>query len=82
MSKCIKKLTLKSDDKNVTVTILIGGFDKKNPKEFMDRVVEKYTKNKGPYNEFIENNIDLPWVRVIIHNINDGKYSYYNPNIK
>ncbi len=58
------------------VAILRGGFSNPNPKDYMDMVVYDYVKNHI-YNEFIEEHLDTPWVRVVITGINDLHYYDY-----
>ena len=57
------------------LAILRGGFHSPNPKAYMDNVVSDYVRDHI-YNEFIEENLDTPWVRVIITGIN--ALDYYN----
>lgn len=58
------------------MAILRGGFSSPNPKAYMDNVVSNYVQNHL-YNEFIEEHLDTPWVRVIITGINDLSYLSY-----
>lgn len=44
----------------------------------MDAVVSKYVDDKM-YNEFIEEPLDNPWVRVIIFGINNLSFNPYCP---
>lgn len=69
--------TLKSEDKKLVVTILRGGYNHEDPASYMDEVVKNYVENKD-YNEFIETNLDLPWVRVIIEGINEIAFTKYS----
>lgn len=58
------------------VAILRGGFKSPNPKAYMDMVVADYVKDHL-YNEFLEEHLDTPWVRVIITGINELDYYGY-----
>lgn len=57
-------------DRTAYVTILIGGLTSVNPKKFMDEVVYEYVYGRM-YNEYIDANLDNPWLRIIIEDIND-----------
>ncbi len=72
----VEVYTLQSSDKSLTITILKGGYNHEDPASYMDGVVEDYVKNRA-YNEFIETNLDLPWVRVIIEGINEIAFTKY-----
>ena len=52
------------------VTILVGGLDKENPKNYMDLVVSEFVGNRM-YNEYVDANLDNPWLRIIVEDIND-----------
>lgn len=41
-----------------------------NPKEVLDRAVREYVQNNG-YHELIDANMDNPWMRVILSDINN-----------
>ena len=56
--------------RNAYITILIGGLETGTPKSFMDIVVAKYVSNRM-YNEYVDANLDNPWLRIIIEDIND-----------
>lgn len=58
------------------IAVLRGGFKSPDPKEYMDSVVYDYVKGHL-YNEFIEEHLDTPWVRVIITGINELDYHGY-----
>ena len=58
------------------MAVLRGGFSSPNPKAYMDNVVSNYVQNHL-FNEFIEEHLDTPWVRVIITGINDLSYLPY-----
>ena len=61
----------------VTIGILmyIGSGD---PVKHLNEAVRLYVKDKG-YNEFIDANMDNPWVRVIIKGINDMEQLPFDP---
>lgn len=63
--------------KKVKVGILsyIGSGD---PVKHLNEAVNLYVKNEG-YNEFIDANMDNPWVRVIVKGINDLEPVEFNP---
>lgn len=52
------------------LAIIIGGLNSDKPKEYLDKVVEKYVSGKT-YNEFIDSHLNNPWIRVVITGIND-----------
>lgn len=52
------------------ITILVGGLNDSNPKAYMDYVVSDFV-NGRMYNEYIDANLDNPWLRIIIEDIND-----------
>lgn len=62
---------------NVKIAILIGGLNSNNPKQYMDDAVSEYVERCG-YNEFIEEHLDNPWVRVIIRDFNSIKFEKFN----
>lgn len=62
---------------NIKIGILRGGFSKTNPKEYMDLAVYEYVEG-CIYNEFIEEHLDNPWLRVVIKGINDMKFNPFN----
>ncbi len=66
-----------TNDKKVQIGILMytGSGD---PVKQLNEAVYLYTKNEG-YNEFIDANMDNPWIRVIIKGINDMKQEEFNP---
>ncbi len=61
----------------VGVLIYIGAGD---PVKHLNEAVSKYVGHEG-YNEFIDANMDNPWVRVIIKGINDMEQVEFNPEI-
>ena len=56
--------------KNARITILFGGLNHANPKAYMDYVVSEFVDGKF-YNEYIDSNLDNPWLRIIIEGVND-----------
>lgn len=58
------------------LAILRGGFTSPNPKAYMDLVVADYVQHHI-FNEFLEEHLDTPWVRVIITGINNLNYYPY-----
>jgi hypothetical protein len=56
--------------KNAQMTILVGGLNRENPKQYMDYVVATFVADTM-YNEYIDANLDNPWLRIIIQDIND-----------
>lgn len=62
------------------IAILVGGFDKDNPKGYMDKVVKKYA-GENSYNEFIESFLDNPWVRVVTIGINEIDFKEYEGKV-
>ncbi len=62
--------THKIDTKNVFITVLIGGLHSSNPQSYMDNVVSEFVE-KRMYNEYVDANLDNPWLRIIIEDIND-----------
>lgn len=62
---------------NVKIAILRGGFSHANPKEYMDLAVYAYVEG-CIYNEFIEEHLDNPWLRVVIKGINEIDFNPFN----
>lgn len=59
------------------VVILKGGIDADNPTEYMNEVVD-YILNllgKPKYNQFIEDYLDNPWVRILIFDFNSMEFN-------
>ncbi len=61
---------IKNGNKVAFVTILVGGLNLSNPKSYMDNVVHEFVQGRM-YNEYIDANLDNPWLRIIIEDIND-----------
>ncbi len=49
-----------------------------DPTPHLDEAVRIYTQGQG-YNEFIDANMDNPWVRVITKGINEMNQNKFNP---
>jgi hypothetical protein len=66
-------------NKKVKVGILIytGAGD---PVKHLNEAVHNYVRNEG-YNEFIDANMDNPWVRVIIKGMNEMEKVEFIPEI-
>ena len=58
------------NNKSVYLTILVGGLNENNPQEYMDFVVSKFVTGRM-YNEYVDANLDNPWLRIIIEDVND-----------
>lgn len=65
-----KTILVNNGNKSAFMTILVGGFDAQNPKSFMDGVVAEFVRDRM-FNEYIDSNLDNPWLRIIIEDIND-----------
>jgi hypothetical protein len=50
-----------------------------NPKSILDSAVSEYVKRNG-YHELIDANLDNPWMRVILSNINDMVQENFDPS--
>lgn len=61
----------------VAIFTYIGQQD---PIERLNDAVNIYVGHEG-YNEFVDANMDNPWVRVIIKGINEVGHSVFNPQI-
>lgn len=59
-----------NNGKKLNIAILIGGFKSENPQQYMDNLVSRYVGSNG-YNEYIDSNLDVPWIRIIIDDLND-----------
>jgi hypothetical protein len=68
-----------TNNKKIKVGILIyvGSGDPVKP---LNEAVHLYVRNEG-YNEFIDANMDNPWIRVIIKGINDMEQVEFDPEI-
>ena len=74
---CQYDLIGKDGKRKGKIAIIRGGLNKENPIEFMNSIVHDYVKN-DLYNEFIEIEMDNPWVRVILDGINELEYEEFN----
>jgi hypothetical protein len=67
-------------DKNNKVrgkmAILRGGLRSPNPVAVMNTAVSNYVERE-PHNQFIEINMDNPWLRVVISGINEVDYEEF-----
>lgn len=50
----------------------------KDPKKILDYAVSIYVQNDG-YHELIDANLDNPWMRVLLSDINNMKQENFNP---
>ena len=66
-------------DKKMKVGILFYNGEG-DPVKNLNEAVHLYVNHQG-YNEFIDSNMDNPWVRVIIKGINDMEPVEFNPEI-
>jgi hypothetical protein len=68
-----------TNDKRIKVGILIytGSGD---TVKHLDEAVDLYVRHEG-YNEFIDANMDNPWVRVIVKGINDMEQLTFDPEV-
>ncbi len=66
------------NDKEIgKMAIFKGGIGASNPKSVMDKSVKHYVGQES-YNQFVEINLDNPWVRVVIKGINELKYEHFD----
>jgi len=70
---------LETSNHGVQVGILMykGSGD---PVKHLNEAVHEYVKTEG-YNEFIDANMDNPWIRVIVKGINNIPQTEFNPTI-
>lgn len=59
----------------IAVLMYVGEED---PVAILDKAVSQYVGHEG-YSEFIDINMDNPWVRVVMSGINEMKQVPYNP---
>lgn len=59
------------------VVILKGGINADNPTEYMNEVVDYVLKllGKPKYNQFIEDYLDNPWVRILVFDFNSMEFN-------
>ena len=55
------------------IAIMYGGLYEENPKEYMDKVVNKYADGK-PYSQYVDIHMDDPWFRIVLFGVNDLDY--------
>jgi hypothetical protein len=72
----LKEITTRAGQVKVAIFTFVGYDD---PTVALDRAVATYVGHEG-YNEFIDANMDNPWVRVIIKGINDLDAVRFDPN--
>ena len=78
---CQYPLIGKDGAKNGKLAILRGGLRSENPIAHMNTAVHQYVERE-PYNEFVEIQMDNPWVRVIISGINELEFEpFINQNL-
>ena len=53
---------------------------KSDPKVMLDLAIKEYVDNNG-YHELIDANLDNPWMRVVLSDINDMKQEIYDSTI-
>jgi len=51
-----------------------------NPKPVLDYAIHLYVETNG-YHQFIDANLDNPWTRVIMSDINGMKQDKFNPSL-
>lgn len=68
---------LKEGRGNATIAVFIYT-GSANPKTVLDEAVRIYTNGNG-YHEFIDANLDNPWTRVIMSDVNNMTQSRFNP---
>lgn len=61
-------LTNKHNQEVGRLAIFIGGLNLSNPNGILNRAVSQYTQNML-YTELVDKNLDTPWIRMIITNI-------------
>ena len=65
-----------SDNKvRIGILMYVGSGD---PVRLLNEAVSLYVRDKG-YNEFIDANMDNPWIRVIIKGINNMNQEPFDP---
>ncbi|MBQ3609056.1 MAG: hypothetical protein IJO27_02330 [Bacilli bacterium] len=58
---------------NAWVIIMRGGFTQENPTDYMDNAVRTLV-DQELHNQFIENYLDNPWIRIIIFDFNNIEF--------
>jgi hypothetical protein len=69
-------IDLTNDRKGKIAVLMYVGED--DPVAILDEAVSQYVGHEG-YSEFIDINMDNPWVRVVMSGINEMKQVPYNP---
>lgn len=77
MKDIIFQETTSSDDKVKVVILLYTGVG--DPVKYLNEAVHNYVGNEG-YNEFIDANMDNPWIRIIVKGINEMGQNQFIPN--
>ena len=78
MKDVIYKEALSNDNKvKVGILIYVGPED---PVSHLNSAVHNYVRREG-YNEYIDANMDNPWVRVIIKGLNEIEPVEFDPQI-
>ncbi len=72
----LSEFKLNNEKKGILAVLMYCG--KGDPKIALDNAVSSFVKNKG-YFELIDANLDNPWTRVVITNINDMKQDEFEP---
>ena len=60
----------------IGILMYVGDGD---PVKHLNEAVQMYVQNVG-YNEFIDANMDNPWIRVIIKGLDEMEHSEFNPD--
>ena len=71
-----QELKSKNDAIRVGILMYVGTGD---PIKNLNEAVQYYAGHEG-YNEFIDANMDNPWVRVIVKGINSMEQVEFSPN--
>jgi hypothetical protein len=67
----------KDKKKKGKLAILRGGLKSTNPIAHMNNAVSTYV-GREPYSEYVDINMDNPWIRVIISGINELEFKKFN----
>jgi hypothetical protein len=59
----------------IAVLMYVGDSD---PRPILDEAVRAFVRNKG-HHELIDANLDNPWMRVVLENINDMTQKDFDP---
>jgi hypothetical protein len=60
----------------IGILMYVGSGD---PVPHLDAAVHSYVRNQS-YNEYIDANMDNPWIRIIVKGINEMDQTPFNPN--